>query len=691
MIKVKKVLSVAALSALVAAGLASCGNDQKAVDEAAKVVLFEKDGSKVESNFKLPAQAVNNGKTYDLEWHTVDESSSSLISFEKVEADGDVAAYYKAVVTRPSSDSADYTEAQFYATVKYKKSSADTEKFKVRVHRQLTPEEAWEAWLTGSDGYVASMNGYVIAKVGYVDNYKEANLIVYDENGKGAFFIYNCYLDKDVYNSLELGTYVKIGNAKKKTYNGLIETDYGASCVVDTNHAKLDLSTLARKDISDAIMRGKSSTLTPIQSLPVEAKGFEVTSEVETVETTAGKYGTTMTPVATLKKADQEIDIVLMEGLTSFAADDTKAMVKAIKDKITAATKTAHGTYVNVKGTLSWNSKPVIVVTSAADVEVLTEAPAQSDYEQIAEIKTETLAEFKDVITSNFTKPVTGKDGDVTFKTELQGAAVEGISITDGVLTVVPGAELKTQDAKVTISKGEESITFTVTIKSKLMTDEEKAQAELDAIKDISSFGGSIALATNGSSYSSVAFEYKVADGAKNVKIENGKLVITPSAEAEEVKLTVTAKSGTASKTKEVKVNVNAPLTVAEALKLTASDKGTTKTVSGVVSAVNVSFDKDSKKVKNVTIYLGLDKDSKKAADKTVQIYGLDDKKDTVLSDTSADALASWVATNYGIAVGDTVVGFGEFTIYQNTKYEVQSNKNNKVAVTIVKVTKAAA
>ena len=55
MIKFKKVLSMAALSALFVGGLASCGqNNQEVAEQAAKTVIVQEDKAKISSSFKVP-------------------------------------------------------------------------------------------------------------------------------------------------------------------------------------------------------------------------------------------------------------------------------------------------------------------------------------------------------------------------------------------------------------------------------------------------------------------------------------------------------------------------------------------------------------------------------------------------------------------------------------------------------------
>lgn len=558
MIKFKKVLSMAAIGALLTGALVSCGEDkttttaspesttvinnadQEKATAAANLVLLTNNHSKVDANFTVPSTVTYDGVPYNLTWHSNNEE---LLTFDVQEGEAGLPTVITAVVHRPETTT-DYSKVSFYATVTIGEASANSEEFDVRVKRVQTAQENYDSWVQGTaESY--SFTGYVLKKVGYVESYKEANLIVWDEAGCGAYFVYNAYLDKEVYDSLEGGEYISVTGAVRSPYNGLLETKYGATATVDTTKTKLDLSTLNYTDISEGVVLNQSS-LTKYQSSRVSLKNFKVVS-VETFSKTSGKYGTTLQKVATLERDGVQIAVSLYEGMTPFADANTKTLDTELLKTLKV------GSYVDVDGYLSWDSAPVIVVDNKNAVKASTAGTADMDkaYADLAAV----ASNFKSFYASNaeVTLPATGTNG-AGFTYVVTGT---NVSLENGKLTITAGETSAQGTVVVTATKGTAVFSKTFTITSQSLTDAEVAEkvAKDYKLDDISK-PGSIVLGDGEDTYGSTyAWVLKDAQGVATLK--DGKLIVVPTTEDKTVVLTLTVTMGEATYTQDVSVKVN--------------------------------------------------------------------------------------------------------------------------------------
>ncbi len=573
--KFVKILSNIALASLIVGGtvtLASCGDntsetiskDQQTADNLAALLTTSVNGTKVSDNFTLPA-TVGADKT-PVTWVSDDES---LLTFTHAEG----AETYTAVVHRPAADSTEeYSKVTFHAVVTVNEASSNTSTFNVRIRRQMSAQELYNEWIS-STGVTQNVGGYVIAKIGYITNYKEANLILWNPEVNGSYYVYNGYISQDDYNALAIGTWVSASGATNTIYNGLLETKYGASFTVDSSKT-IDVTTITRTNITENVIKNnlvdtKGSPTTDalkLQSTYVSLGGFVVT-DIKEFSATSGSNGTTAQKVATLSRAGQSIDVIIYEGATPFAGTEAKA----ISDKISSIGK---GKKVTINGILSWYNAPQLFVTSADDI-VACEDDYTDDYvdydlsyaaanEAVASIKANYNA------SATVTLPTTLYEN-VSLSYEISGDALSYDEETH-VLTINVGDEEKTGKIVVTALSGTIYYEKEISVTTKNMTDEEICESVLaDVTIDNVSVPKVVTLASKAYN-DSVALTYEVTEGADVASIdENGKLVIIPGTEAKTVKVKVTATLGEIKKeaVKQIAVSALPVTSIADVLAAT--------------------------------------------------------------------------------------------------------------------------
>ncbi len=649
--KFYKVLSAAALGALFATGVvatASCGGDSSSqvnsstLESAAKLVEvgITNNGAKVSADFSLPASVTEYGKTYQINWVS---DNTSVLSFT-VAYQEDGTKYFKTIITR-AVDKEGQPENPEYAAVTYHavltdpdtKETKETTSFKLRVLKEVPASVTYSKWVNGGQE-LFDIEGYILAKVGYNETYKEANIIVWDNEAKGAYFIYQCYLDKEVYDSLEGGEKVSVTNATRSVYNGLIETKYGATAKVDTKAEKLDISTLTT-DIT-SLVKGYSdeanqTALMYLQSSKVSLKQVKVVKKNDSVATSNGKYDTTMTNVVTVSVGGQELEVNLYQGFTAFSADTTKELVSTLQGKLDS--------YVDLEGYLSWGSSgPVFIVNSKDAIKDSTEPvddKVQADLDEASKsVETSYATSPEDI-----TLPTKGTNGsELSYAVKGEGAKLEGNTLTLKV------GETK-QVVELTITGKLSGTTLTKTVKIALgVSDEDIAKEALDALSfEITQAVTRQTLVTTGDN--GVTYEYAVkesADGA--VEKKDDKLIVIAGANAKTATLTVTAKKGDAVVTKDINISIPA-YTLTTLDKVNAgkdnNDQALVKDSSYVVVEGYVSQSYAS----NNNWYISTEKN----AEKTLMIWYVKDNYDQKVT-----------TVNDLYPVGTKVVLWGLYTLY---------------------------
>ncbi len=580
--KFVKILSNIALASLIVGGtvsLASCGNekpntsettnnDQQTADNLAALLTTSVNGTKVSDNFTLPA-TVGADKT-PVTWVSDDES---LLTFTHAEG----AETYTAVVHRPAADSTEeYSKVTFHAVVTVNEATSNTSTFNVRIRRQMSAQELYNEWIS-STGVTQNVGGYVIAKIGYITNYKEANLILWNPEVNGSYYVYNGYISQDDYNALAIGTWVSASGATNTIYNGLLETKYGASFTVDSSKT-IDVTTIARTNITENVIKNnlvdtKGSPTTDalkLQSTYVSLSGFVVT-DIKEFSATSGSNGTTAQKVATLSRAGQSIDVIIYEGATPFAGTEAKA----ISDKISSIGK---GKKVTINGILSWYNAPQLFVTSADDI-VACEDDYSDDYvdydlsyaaanEAVASIKANYNA------SATVTLPTTLYEN-VSLSYEISGDALSYNEETH-VLTINVGDEEKTGKIVVTALSGTIYYEKEISVTTKNMTDEEICESVLADVTIANVSAPKVVELASKAYNDTVALTYEVTEGADVASIdENGKLVIIPGNEAKTVKVKVTATLGEIKKeaVKDIAVSALPVTSIADVLAATYDSK----------------------------------------------------------------------------------------------------------------------
>ena len=562
--KFYKVLSAAALGAIFATGVvatASCDGGSSSsqqntstLDSAVKMLeaSITNNGDKISSDFDLPATITEYGKTYDVAWVSED---TSILSFTVAYRD-DGTKYIRTIITRAVDEEGkeanpDYAVATYHAvlTDRDTKETKDSSDFRVRVLKVVPASVTYAKWVDGSETNF-DISGYVLAKLGYNDSYKEANIIVWDDEAKGAYFVYQAYLDKDVYDALEGGEKISVTGAVRYPYFGLLETKKGATATVDKNATKLDISTLGT-DITSLIKgysdEANQAALMKLQSSKVSLKQVKVVSKNEKVETTDGKYDTTMTTVVTVSVGGQELDVALYQGFTAFSADETKSLVSTLQGKV--------GQYVNLEGYLSWNSNgPVFIINDASKIVDTTE-PA--DDKVLADI--ESASKSFEAAYATTPEAITLPTKGATNSSELSYAVSgDGAKLEDNVLTLTVGETKSVVTLTITGKIGDTTITkeYTITLG---VSDEDIAKEVADAVKfEITNAVTRETLST-GDSDKDVEFTWAVKDSANGVaEIKDGKLYLVATTKEVKPVVTLTAKKGDATYSRDIEITVPA-------------------------------------------------------------------------------------------------------------------------------------
>ena len=560
--KFVKILSTAAIASLFIGGtvsLSSCGDkksdtnttttetkpaesttkkntdaeDKEACESLASLIAISKSGSKVDSNFTVPAYVGSGDDKTLIEWISND---TSLLTFEH--KDGD--STYTAVVHRPASDSKnEYSKVTFYAKVTKGSQSSQTDEFNVRVRREVTAQEYYEEWIS-TMGVTHNFGGYVIAKVGYTTNFKECNLILWDTEVNAAYLAYQGYMDQEVYNNLELGTYVSVKGATNTLYNGLVETKYGATFTADTTK-KIDVSTITRTSITEAIIKNtlvnaKNSATEQglkLQNSYVSLEGFTIKSISESYSKTSGTYGTTYQTLATLTRYGQDIDVVIAEGITPFASS------KTVYDTV-AGLKV--GTQVSIKGILGWNNKPVIILTSKDDISSVAKdyTDAYVDYDKSYNAAIAAASKVKSIYFSSADVefPVTDENG-ATLTYSVSGECL-AYDETTHKLTITAAEASKEGKLTITAKSGEISYTKTVSITAQALTDQqfaEKVANELKLDSEVST-PSALELAVKDTYGMAATITWKVIDGSDVATVtDKGYLEVIPGTKDSTVKV----------------------------------------------------------------------------------------------------------------------------------------------------------
>lgn len=562
--KFYKVLSAAALGAIFATGVvatASCDGGSNSsqqnistLDSAVKMLeaSITNNGDKISTDFELPATVTEYGKTYDVAWVSED---TSILSFTVAYRD-DGTKYIKTIITRAVDEEGkeqnpEYAVATYHAVLTDRETNErkDSSDFRVRILKVVPASVTYAKWIDGSQTNF-DISGYVLAKVGYNESYKEANIIVWDDEAKGAYFVYQAYLDKDVYDALEGGEKISVTGAVRKPYNGLLETQYGATATVDKNATKLDISTLGT-DITSLIKgyseEANQAALMKLQSSKVSLKQVKVVSKNEKVQTTDGKYDTTMTTVVTVSVGEQQLDVALYQGFTAFSADSTKSLVSALQAKV--------GQYVNLEGYLSWNSNgPVFIINDASKI---VDSSEPADDKVLADIVSASKSFEAAYATTPeaITLPKTGATNSSELSYAVSG---EGAKLEDNVLTLTVGETKTTVTVTITGKIGDTTISKEYTI-ALGVNDEDIAKEVADAVKFNITNAVTRETLSTGDADKGVEFTWAVKDSANGVaEIKDGKLYLVATTKEAKPVLTLTAKKGEATYSRDIEITVPA-------------------------------------------------------------------------------------------------------------------------------------
>lgn len=328
--------------------------------------------------------------------------------------------YYLQVVKNP--DQEEPLTLKLKATVSYDNPELDTKVVSETIEKEImlrkdAGSQVDNFYKYTADGKEVTVSGFIAYLGEYSEQYKNFTVYLADADTEGGYYGYRAKADKNVYDSLKVGTYVTL-EGEKDEYNGGYQVANGDLTVSKTDK-KYD---------------GKAVTITA-ESLADEewvllhqADFVTVTGTVESVEESWGGRSATL---ATLKVGDQTICVAINTYIWNESSSGTPVWEKV--------KKSLKGMQVTVSGYLGvFKDDTQINVVNPNDY-VLPEVTA----EQKAEVELNNVKNlFEDVYKNEATVNLPSKGTSYTeVKLEYSlGGTYTTVSIADGKLTINPTA-----------------------------------------------------------------------------------------------------------------------------------------------------------------------------------------------------------------------------------------------------------
>lgn len=507
---------------------------------------FKQNGATVYEDFDLASEFEFGGSKATITW-SVPTNAADMLKIE----DG------KCKVTQQQ----DKVKTSISATITYK-GETQTRRCQIFVWRERTPLELLHAFYdnVGDESY--TLKGYVVAKAGYDASYKNGYLYIADQSLQGGYYIYRVTCETQaLWDELTIGTAVEIPQCKSTDYNGLIEVGQNKECVVAKNTTLPALTTEQLATITNGFAADELFM----------AEGFGVNHELKyytgtrvkltswkVKEINATASAAAESTFATLEKGGIEVQVVLSKYGTDLNSDAAKKAADELKTlKV--------GDYVDVKGILSCDTKNkggYFVEISDAD-KTFTKRTASDDnasigiYKDLVAATDAALAKFPETITDPFTldkSTIALADG-VTLAVEVDNTEIA--TWAGNVLTVNPAATAVTLNVTVKATKGDVTISKKVSIYTKLMTAQQKADAEKEAFKlEIDEFG-EYNLQATGATFGDIDITYALKEATAYATLVGNKLTVLSVDDDTTITLVVTFKKGTeATATKEVALTI---------------------------------------------------------------------------------------------------------------------------------------
>lgn len=537
---------------------------------------FDKARAIVYEDFTLPTsyvidKNVSSPKTATITW------ASSNTDLVQVEGNN------KAKVSPQTIES----KVEMTATFSYNNKTTSV-KYPLTVYYPMTQEDALIYWYEHT-GITQTLEGYVVAKGTYADNYGEGSVYVMDPSLKGGYYVYQAYISKEEFNALELGTYVVCTGATNTNYNGLIETNYGGTLTIDTKKEKINVEDYRYAMDNDLI--GNVNSLYYRLSTPVSLTNWKIT-KVTNLET-----GKSTQTILELEKFGVTTKIVYSKYFLDTPADASNDTYKAVSEQLKGLKV---GDWVSVKGILSYynTSKTTfdqksyqIAITDAKSIvagqeDTETTSLATKVKAQIEAVNKEMAKHSSIYADEAITLPVSS-DKDVTITWGFANDYHDSAVIDEGKLVVTPGIPSNVF-LTATFKNGDYTATVRYTIFTENVTEAEMVERELNnySIND-TVYTGTTTLPTAGTTHTNVKFTYElVGTYPAGLSITGNKLTLPTVAQEIEIVVKVTATLGENSSSKEIKLYLAVPVKCETIEDVYKKDAGTAVEVTATVVSV---------------------------------------------------------------------------------------------------------
>lgn len=516
----------------------------------------------VSDAFKFTQEKATVYEDFDLATTThYAEGVDASITWEVVGKDSPIAIEGNKVKVTPQDTR---TKAQIKATFAFNNETT-SKVYDLTVFHERTPEELFHAFYDEATVYDESFTvyGYVTAKAGYAESYGDGYLYVMDQTKLGGYYIYYAYCDKETWDSLEVGTRVKIPGCVATIYNGLYETTNSKAKQLEVITDDAVLAPLSETELADLkagraidnqVVTGQYDLNYQIGNI-VNLTSWKVTAVAPSPKATAGAE------LLTLEKDGVQIKVVTNKYTLDLVTD---AENPTVSDQIITAVKEIKvNDYVNVKGVLYYNkdSGGFIVCPVTADCVAKT----TNDNGASTELAAKVVKAVKDAKLSN-SAVVRAKDVDLNAITLPDGVTLDAtlvdepktVTIENGVIKFQPTETPETVKIVLTATDGTYTYKETYEIYVKYTTDEEMVAAEKTALAlEIDEFGKYV-LPVVGETFDNVNISWALTEGNGIATLaDDGKtLTISSVDETTEVKLTATLTCNDKNDTKEITLSI---------------------------------------------------------------------------------------------------------------------------------------
>lgn len=589
--------------------------------------------------YQLPINTTYSGKEATINW-AVEEN--------------EVATVNSNVLTIDATET--LTEIELTATFSYNGTTA-TKHYRLNAQASIeyTAQDKIINWYNGVyDTTAVDISGYVVNKV-YNEEKKGYIVLIIDESYTAGVYCYYPKFAEGVYDKLDYGTAITLRGATSQSYNGLIETDTAVGEIVLNEDLPAFDSSKAVTAVDEEIFAAanskykdlasgytSSSTLKLKQSTEVTLSGWKVKAVTESPNAT--KYADLVTLSKTI--GSETVDVKVSWSYYYSTLDTATQLINQAKTL-------AIGDVVDVKGFLNAGKDGYnIMLTQADNLKKSESTESTFDLTNVyASLDVFSKINFPETVVSNTTldepKLSLPEGAKISYKIYGFGAKYEegkfSIEVTENVRNIV---------IRAFVTYNGFTFTHDYKIVAVVKTADEQVQEELDAL--VAKFKDTNAPTTINLTpeiFTNVTFEATVKEGQSNVQTNGNKLALVPGFADTNVVLTITAKSGDVTKTKDVTVKVSG-------LKATPGNKvATTKDKMYVAGTLTITAGQDGKNTLTITT-----KDNT-----AISVYNLVD-----VFGTYFDKLDPALET------GTTVIIYGDY----NTKYG-NLNKSTIVAVDV--------